>query len=112
MILSETGMAITPSAGVGWAPLGVELAIRKNRARVPKMVPSASLVSCCFLLFLAVSQRAIFLGEINFPCCPIEEVWCQDRSEERRVGKECVSTCRSRWAPDLKKTKKANKADK
>src|SRR3546814_9550131 len=21
-----------------------------------------------------------------------------DRSEERRVGKECVSTCRSRWA--------------
>src|SRR3546814_18809301 len=22
------------------------------------------------------------------------------RSEERRVGKECVSTCRSRWAPD------------
>src|SRR3546814_16898038 len=24
-------------------------------------------------------------------CCP--------RSEERRVGKECVSTCRSRWSP-------------
>src|SRR3546814_9424811 len=23
----------------------------------------------------------------------------QERSEERRVGKECVSTCRSRWAP-------------
>src|SRR3546814_6434859 len=23
----------------------------------------------------------------------------KDRSEERRVGKECVSTCRSRWAP-------------
>src|SRR3546814_11415376 len=22
------------------------------------------------------------------------------RSEERRVGKECVSTCRARWAPD------------
>src|SRR3546814_11431768 len=22
-----------------------------------------------------------------------------ERSEERRVGKECVSTCRSRWAP-------------
>src|SRR3546814_4722807 len=24
---------------------------------------------------------------------------CWDRSEERRVGKECVSTCRSRWSP-------------
>src|SRR3546814_3223992 len=23
-----------------------------------------------------------------------------ERPEERRVGKECVSTCRSRWAPD------------
>src|SRR3546814_6692119 len=23
----------------------------------------------------------------------------QIRSEERRVGKECVSTCRSRWSP-------------
>src|SRR3546814_18368417 len=23
----------------------------------------------------------------------------KERSEERRVGKECVSTCRSRWAP-------------
>src|SRR3546814_1370299 len=22
-----------------------------------------------------------------------------DRTEERRVGKECVSTCRSRWSP-------------
>src|SRR3546814_19296210 len=22
------------------------------------------------------------------------------RSEERRVGKECVGTCRSRWSPD------------
>src|SRR3546814_11138894 len=22
------------------------------------------------------------------------------RTEERRVGKECVSTCRSRWSPD------------
>src|SRR3546814_15211159 len=26
----------------------------------------------------------------------LQLVW---RSEERRVGKECVSTCRSRWSP-------------
>src|SRR3546814_2516733 len=24
---------------------------------------------------------------------------CRPRSEERRVRKECVSTCRSRWSP-------------
>src|SRR3546814_18034933 len=28
--------------------------------------------------------------------CPALDV---RRSEERRVGKECVSTCRSRWSP-------------
>src|SRR3546814_18869148 len=27
------------------------------------------------------------------------------RSEERRVGKECVSTCRSRWSPYNSKKK-------
>src|SRR3546814_18035108 len=37
------------------------------------------------------------------PICPA--AWhsgptCAVRSEERRVGKECVSTCRSRWSPD------------
>src|SRR3546814_13519574 len=31
-----------------------------------------------------------FLGPYLFP---------DKRSEERRVGKECVSTCRSRWSP-------------
>src|SRR3546814_6495386 len=28
-----------------------------------------------------------------------EEALLANRSEERRVGKECVSTCRSRWSP-------------
>src|SRR3546814_19434468 len=35
----------------------------------------------------------------------IQEQWDfalkQNRSAERRVGKECVSTCRSRWSPNL-----------
>src|SRR3546814_9187366 len=34
---------------------------------------------------------------------PLHEWWRSPdpvhRSEERRVGKECVSTCRSRWSP-------------
>src|SRR3546814_2515323 len=31
---------------------------------------------------------------------PVIEQWlASGRSEERRVGKECVSTCRSRWSP-------------
>src|SRR3546814_2214963 len=34
------------------------------------------------------------------------------RSAERRVGKECVSTCRSRWSPYHKKKKEDKDRDK
>ena len=33
------------------------------------------------------------------PDLTLEEAREERRSEERRVGKECVSTCRSRWSP-------------
>src|SRR3546814_13433613 len=33
----------------------------------------------------------------GFKICLLELLF--GRSEERRVGKECVSTCRSRWSP-------------
>src|SRR3546814_16008035 len=35
-----------------------------------------------------------------------------ERSEERRVGKECVSTCRSRWSPYILKKKKTRQQRK
>src|SRR3546814_20793145 len=35
-----------------------------------------------------------------------ESAFHMSRSEERRVGKECVSTCRSRWSPYHYKKKK------
>src|SRR3546814_3612727 len=49
----------------------------------------------------AIARARDQLGSIRVACDII-------RSEERRVGKECVSTCRSRWSPyhSKKKTKK------
>src|SRR3546814_11007862 len=35
----------------------------------------------------------------NYAPCSLDELQAKGRSEERRVGKECVSTCRSRWSP-------------
>src|SRR3546814_17744579 len=35
----------------------------------------------------------------TLPAQTLEVPYEWDRSEERRVGKECVSTCRSRWSP-------------
>src|SRR3546814_1611973 len=43
------------------------------------------------------ARRAVLShARIYQPYC--WQVW-PTRSEERRVGKECVSTCRSRWSP-------------
>src|SRR3546814_5861406 len=44
---------------------------------------------------LADRQRQARLGDRADAGAGLED----DRSEERRVGKECVSTCRSRWSP-------------
>src|SRR3546814_13224379 len=60
------------------------------RARVPDM-PGVSEVS-----YLTNSS----MMEIDF--LPEHLI----RSEERRVGKECVSTCRSRWSPYHSQKKK------
>src|SRR3546814_19372954 len=52
-----------------------------------------------FLLFVMVGNGArgftytSVAVPIDFKATPLT------RSEERRVGKECVSTCRSRWSP-------------
>src|SRR3546814_12071135 len=55
---------------------------------------------------LAIVSAAMILGTLAETAPPIRELvapWI--RSEERRVGKECVSTCRSRWSPHHKKKK-------
>jgi hypothetical protein len=49
--------------------------------------PSADPVAAC-------REAYVLLGITDFDGVPASE-----RSEERRVGKECVSTCRSRWSP-------------
>src|SRR3546814_12824360 len=48
------------------------------------------------------------LRSIGANFCGLGQVFGLARSEERRVGKECVSTCRSRCSPDHE-TKNYNK---
>src|SRR3546814_10328714 len=47
------------------------------------------------------SSLAFWRDEASVPGGQIlsGELSLDERSEERRVGKECVSTCRSRWSP-------------
>src|SRR3546814_9300204 len=44
---------------------------------------------------VASGRHIVFIGHRGHP----EVIGTFGRSEERRVGKECVSTCRSRWSP-------------
>src|SRR3546814_17820361 len=60
---------------------------------------SPELLALCVLglmLVAAVSQGAILKGLVGASF---------GSSEERRVGKECVRTCRSWWSPDTSKKK-------
>src|SRR3546814_19968779 len=75
----------------------------------------SSILGACRRLFHALGNQPKGLGEMfldralgdshmlgNLALREILEflqLECLSRSEERRVGKECVSTCRSRWAP-------------
>src|SRR3546814_17747072 len=42
---------------------------------------------------------------LDSPLPPAALLVNASRSEERRVGKACVSPCRSRWSPDTSKKK-------
>src|SRR3546814_13168353 len=49
-----------------------------------------------------MSRKSSASIRVRLPTIPIAQRFRPDlpsRSEERRVGKECVSTCRSRWSP-------------
>src|SRR3546814_9789957 len=61
------------------------------RARAGKRRVPLVLCGCYFSLAALRSSSALSV-------CSHENA-VADRSEERRVGKECVSTCRSRWSP-------------
>src|SRR3546814_2245529 len=49
-----------------------------------------------FLCFVMIAQSSRFQTLSKESPMLVQK---QSRSEERRVGKECVSTCRSRWSP-------------
>src|SRR3546814_6065186 len=51
------------------------------------------------LLMLAVIMAQVRSFPTMFLVIATAPLGVIGRSEERRVGKECVSTCRSRWSP-------------
>src|SRR3546814_12644221 len=85
-------------AGLGASPVGQVILIGRVPSRVVGVVEarqggfgSSSSLSV-YLPYTTVQAR--ILGDSALRSITLR------RSEERRVGKEGVSTCRSRWSPD------------
>src|SRR3546814_19752829 len=73
-------------------------------ADLPRMPPD--------LLKIGLVQDEAEQGNPGKSIDDLKKSQCVVRSEERRVGKECVSTVRSRWSPYHLKKNKLQKARK
>src|SRR3546814_15487964 len=75
-LLTHAGVAVAPGVGYGEDGEGfVRIAMVENEQRIRQAARNV--------------RRYLQSMGVNTP----------SRSEERRVGKECVSKCRSRWSP-------------
>src|SRR3546814_7790920 len=68
-------------------------------ARVSRRLPDTLVVDIVERTPAAIWQHNGRLSLIDKKGVVLEPVTVATRSEERRVGKEGVSTCRSRWSP-------------
>src|SRR3546814_12557430 len=84
----------TPREQTWDAPRHVAALVEKLRPHIPsiKAVQQALGLEAEFVCILYIRNER---PALHFDRAILAVV----RSEERRVGKECVSTCRSRWSP-------------
>src|SRR6184192_4197395 len=86
---------MAPSTALCFSLIGIGLIVHLRRATL-RWLPRAC---AAIVLAMACAKLIEVLGGFNFGI----DAWFvrnpEHRSEERRVGKECQSTCRSRWSP-------------
>src|SRR3546814_19925333 len=98
---------VRPDDGLGLWPLRVQqLAERLEHMRVAQVPAFRRAMIHDPVIFLGIlDEPGVGMGVEELVAvlrCIVQAVLQQlpqHRSEERRVGKECVSTCRSRWSP-------------
>src|SRR3546814_17495428 len=88
---------ITEEEGCQGAPPPALLRSVGNKAASGAMLVQ---LVCCSSSHTCFVHSKSFINSHECVCFPLQfTVYFALRSEERRVGKECVSTCRSRWSP-------------
>src|SRR3546814_17002907 len=96
-IVGETWFLTGSNKGIGLEFVKHLVALRKN-------VIAVRCASACWSLYPVFEASVCRCPQTARNFDRADEL----RSEERRVGKECVSTCRSRWWPDNSNKKKYN----
>src|SRR3546814_1410211 len=90
---SDLGLKERPDDGIQYLQeIDEDIAIRhiqQNPEQIELMVNQTE--ECCWA---ALNEDGRLIKKIRNPTPAMVS-----RSEERRVGNECVSTCRSRWSP-------------
>ena len=86
--------------------MNLEKMKQKKRTNTKSRVKKSLLAATTFLCLTTplLQTQTAYAAENTTPAITIEKPdgWKQGettRSEERRVGKECLRLCRSRWSP-------------
>src|SRR3546814_19474905 len=72
--------------------------LRRARAAASSIIPTSTGAARAVSLVLPAMEGSLAGTAVRVPTVDV-------RSEERRVGEECVSTCRSWWSPYYQKKK-------
>src|SRR3546814_14195216 len=107
MVLKSTGARIVYLTPVGHNPIGFETGEARRRELLSVIERhDAKIVEDDIYSVYATKGAPTFKEMAPGRTYYLNSI--SKRSEERRVGKECVNTCRSRWSPShyKKKTKK------
>src|SRR3546814_14937344 len=86
---SSTGHKLPPTPALAW-PFRNHDTVMSSAARRDSPNWRCRVVEALLTSLKAVPMLSLL---------PVPLTVSEERSEERRVGKECVSTCRSRWLP-------------
>src|SRR3546814_17411868 len=110
-ILAEASIVTIEATVLGFilaAVVGLLLAILRMSPRQWVSLPAAGFVEFVrstplliqiFFIYFVLPEFGITLGALTAGILALG--LHSGRSDERRVGKECVRTCRSRWSPYL-----------
>src|SRR3546814_21118835 len=100
--MRDSGQSASTPLLPGFAVALAVLVLFNSTGYVPALLQSAANdVSRWFLVMAiaAIGMKTQLKEITKVGWKPVVLMVGETRSEERRVGKECVSTCRSRWSP-------------